>query len=66
VYTIFGYVKINVISLQSENETLTESNIVNMITIQITLQEKWMACRPLIQKSKKVYNRKPKHKKVYK
>ena len=66
MYTIFGYVKINVISLQSENETLTESNIVTMITIQITLQEKWMACRPLIQKSKKVYYRKPKHKKVYK
>lgn len=34
-----------------------------MKIIQITLQEKWMACRPLIHKSKKVYNRKPKHKK---
>ena len=51
------------LDLQCDNETLTESNIVTMITIQITLQEKWMACRPLIQKSKKVYNRKPKHKK---
>ena len=37
-----------------------------MKTIQITLQERWMACRPLIQRSKKVYTRKPKHKKVCK
>ena len=37
-----------------------------MKIIQITLQEKWMACRKLIQKSKKVYNRKPKHKNVCK
>ena len=37
-----------------------------MKTIQITLQERLMACRPLIQKSKKVYTRKPKHKKVSK
>ena len=66
MYALFGYVIISLISLQSKNETLTESNIVTMITIQITLQEKWMACRPLIQKSKKVYNRKPKHKKVCK
>ena len=66
MYAIFGYVIINVISLQSQNETLTESKIVTMKIIQITLQEKWMACRPLIQKSKKVYNRKPKHKMVFK
>lgn len=65
MYAIFGYVNINVIYLHCQNETLTESNIVTMKTIQITLQEKWMACRPLIQKSKKVYTRKPKHKKVY-
>lgn len=29
VYAIFGYVKINVIYLQSENETLTESKHCN-------------------------------------
>ncbi len=29
VYTIFGYVKINVLYLQSENETLTESKHCN-------------------------------------
>lgn len=37
-----------------------------MKTIQITIQERWMSCRHLVQKSKKVYNRKPKHKKVLK
>ena len=29
VYAIFGYVKINVLYLQSENETLTESKYCN-------------------------------------
>lgn len=29
MYTIFGYVKINVLYLQSENETLTESKHCN-------------------------------------
>lgn len=37
-----------------------------MKTIQVTLQERWIDFRPLIQISKMVYNRKPKHKKVLK
>jgi hypothetical protein len=31
-------------------------------TIEITIQEIWMATRPSVQKSKKTYNRKSKHK----
>jgi len=34
-----------------------------MKQIEITLQEIWQATRPIIQKSKKQYTRKPKHKK---
>lgn len=34
-----------------------------MKTITFTMQEIWMASRPSAQKSKKSYNRKPKHKK---
>jgi hypothetical protein len=34
-----------------------------MKTIQITLQEIWQATRPVIQKNKKKYTRKSKHKK---
>jgi hypothetical protein len=33
-----------------------------MKTIEITIQEIWAATRPNIQKSKKAYNRKKKHK----
>lgn len=33
-----------------------------METIQITLQEIWQATRPIVQKSKKSYTRKNKHK----
>ena len=36
-----------------------------MKTIQVTMQERWAACRPIVQKSKKTYARKPKHKKNY-
>jgi ABC-type bacteriocin/lantibiotic exporter with double-glycine peptidase domain len=39
----------------------TESEI--MKTITFTMQEIWAASRPSIQKSKKAYNRKPKHNK---
>ena len=35
-----------------------------MKTIEVTMQEIWMASRPSVQKSKKSYNRKPKHKKM--
>lgn len=31
--------------------------------IELTIQEIWNACRPKIQKNKKKYNRKTKHKK---
>jgi len=31
-------------------------------TIEITIQEIWMATRPSVQKSKKAYTRKAKHK----
>ena len=33
-----------------------------MKTIEVTMQEIWQATRPIIQKSKKVYTRKQKHK----
>jgi hypothetical protein len=33
-----------------------------MKTIEITIQEIWAATRPIVQKSKKAYNRKKKHK----
>jgi hypothetical protein len=36
-----------------------------MKTIEITLQEIWAATRPIIQKSKKHYSRKEKHKNKY-
>ena len=33
-----------------------------MKTIEITMQEIWMVTRPMVQRSKKVYSRKSKHK----
>jgi hypothetical protein len=33
-----------------------------MKKIEVTMQEIWAATRPIVQKSKKTYNRKPKHK----
>lgn len=33
-----------------------------MKTIEVTLQEIWQATRPIVQKSKKAYTRKQKHK----
>ena len=39
------------------------SNTVNeMKTIEVTIQEIWQATRPIVQKSKKAYSRKQKHK----
>jgi len=35
-----------------------------MKTIEVTIQDIWMATRPNIQKSKKKYTRKKKHKKL--
>ena len=35
-----------------------------MKTTTFTIQEIWMASKPSVQKSKKTYNRKPKHKKM--
>jgi hypothetical protein len=34
-----------------------------MEKIEVTMQEIWQATRPIVQKSKKTYNRKKKHKK---
>jgi hypothetical protein len=34
-----------------------------LIKVELTLQEIWAATRPIIQKSKKEYSRKKKHKK---
>ena len=36
-----------------------------MIKVELTLQEIWVATRPIIQKSKKEYSRKKKHKKKF-
>jgi len=36
-----------------------------MERIQLTMQEIWAATRPNVQKNKKKYERKPKHKKKY-
>lgn len=36
-----------------------------MKQIEITMQEIWQATRPVIQRNKKKYTRKPKHKKGY-
>lgn len=36
-----------------------------MKTIEVTMQEIWMATRPIVQKDKKQYSRKDKHKKKY-
>lgn len=36
-----------------------------MKQIEITIQEIWAATRPIVQKSKKVYTRKEKHKSKY-
>jgi len=41
--------------------TLTHTEI--MKTVTFTMQEIWAASRPSVQKSKKVYERKPKHNK---
>jgi hypothetical protein len=36
-----------------------------MKAIEITIQEIWAATRPIVQKSKKQYNRKKKHRKNF-
>ena len=36
-----------------------------MKTIEVTMQEIWMATRPSVQKNKKAYTRKPKYKQKY-
>jgi hypothetical protein len=36
-----------------------------MKTIEVTIQEIWQVTRPVIQKSKKTYTRKQKHKNKY-
>jgi hypothetical protein len=40
-------------------------NKIKMKTVELTMQEIWQATRPNIQKNKKKYERKPKHKKRY-
>ena len=39
-----------------------ETNAPKMKKVEVTMQEIWQATRPIIQKSKKVYTRKQKHK----
>ena len=56
--------KINELLLSYQNETITLTHTETMKTITFTMQEIWMASRPSVQKSKKTYNRKDKHKKV--
>jgi len=51
------------LSYQNETITLTLTHTEIMKTITFTMQEIWAASRPSVQKSKKVYNRKPKHNK---
>jgi hypothetical protein len=36
-----------------------------LMKVELTLQEIWVATRPIIQKSKKEYSRKKKHKKKF-
>jgi hypothetical protein len=36
-----------------------------MLKVELTLQEIWVATRPIVQKSKKDYSRKKKHKKKF-
>lgn len=46
------------------NTKMTQQLLKNttMKTIEVTMQEIWMATRPIVQKSKKDYTRKRKHK----
>lgn len=39
--------------------------LIIMKTIELTMQEIWMATRPVVQKDKSRYSRKDKHKKKY-
>jgi len=43
-------------------ETTTQNKLRK---IEVTIQEIWVATRPIIQKSKKEYSRKEKHKKKF-
>lgn len=54
--------KINELLLSYQNETITLTHTETMKTVTFTMQEIWAASRPSVQKSKKAYNRKPKHK----
>jgi hypothetical protein len=36
----------------------------NMKQIEVTMQEIWAVTRPIVQRNKKKYNRKPKHKRM--
>jgi hypothetical protein len=36
-----------------------------LVKVELTIQDIWMATRPIIQKSKTVYSRKDKHKKKF-
>jgi len=36
-----------------------------LVKVELTIQDIWMATRPIIQKSKNVYSRKDKHKKKF-
>jgi hypothetical protein len=43
-------------------ETTTQNKL---IKVEVTIQEIWAVTRPIIQKSKKEYSRKEKHKKKF-
>jgi hypothetical protein len=43
-------------------ETITQNKLTK---IEVTIQEMWAATRPIVQKSKKQYYRKEKHKKKF-
>ena len=43
-------------------ETTTQKKLTK---IEVTIQEMWVATRPIVQKSKKQYYRKEKHKKKF-
>jgi hypothetical protein len=42
-----------------------ETTQIKLTKIEVTIQEMWAATRPIVQKSKKQYYRKEKHKKKF-
>ena len=61
---MFGGVN-NFIYLCIDNMNNDTLNNWTMKTIEVTMQEIWMATRPIVQRDKTKYTRKDKHKKRY-